>query len=690
MNIRNAGIILALFASLTVGVTQAQQSPVPQAVNKSVAGKTMPSGVDLTAIDPDTRPQDDFYQFANGTWLNKTNVPATSSGYTIYNEVYDQAEKTLRNIIEVAAKSASQPGSEAQKVGDLFTSWMNKSAIEEKGLTPLTQEISRINKITNRAELVALWADFIRKRIDAPIGFYIHLNLKKATEYAVYFSQDGLTLPDREYYLNQNNPNFVAVRQALPEFIRTMIAFVDPSISIERATAVYQLEYLMAIHHWTRVENRNNEKTYNLYNVDQLNQLGSNIDWMLLIQELGLTKVDQVIISQPSYFQAIDTLIGNVDITIWKDYLTYNLIRSYANHLPQAIDDANFNFMSTRLSGQTQQQPRWKRGIAIVNSALGEVVGKLYVEQRFPAAAKQKMTQLVNNIVAVFYTSIDQLEWMSDETKVAAKLKLAKLNSKIGYPDHWRDYSDLTIVKGDHLGNIKRSREFDYNRDINKLGNPIDRNEWFMTPQTVNAYYDPAQNEIVFPAARLQPPLFQPNADDAVNYGAIGSVIGHEISHAFDDAGSQYDGNGNLRNWWTAEDREAFEQRAAKLVEQYNQYSPIEGMHINGELTLGENIGDLSGVTIAYQAYLRSLNNQLPPVIDGFTGPQRFFLGYAMSRRGKYKRESAISQLTSDPHSPLKYRVNGIYSNIPEFYLTFGVKQGDGMWIAPENRVKIW
>jgi putative endopeptidase len=354
------------------------------------------------------------------------------------------------------------------------------------------------------------------------------------------------------------------------------------------------------------------------------------------------------------------------------------------------LDQANFEFMSKKLSGQSSQRPRWKRGISLVNNSLGEVVGKLYVEQRFPAQAKSKMQELVTNVLTEFDRSIDGLDWMSEETKQAAKLKRSKFTSKIGYPDIWRDYSALEIVAGDHFGNVKRTQAFDYQREIGKLGKPIDKNEWHMTPQTVNAYYDPTQNEIVFPAARLQPPFFQLNADDAINYGAIGGVIGHEISHGFDDSGSKYDGDGNLKNWWSEEDRKAFEERTKLLVEQYNQYSPVEGMHINGELTLGENIGDLSGVTMAYRAYVRSLDGKEAPVLDGFTGAQRFFIGYAMSRKGKYKRETTVSRLASDPHSPLKYRVNGIYPNIPGFYQAFDVKQGDGMWIAPENRVNLW
>jgi putative endopeptidase len=677
-----SALVIALAACTTEKITSSSTSE-----EKSIQPV---SGVVLTSLDKTVRPQDDFYQFANGGWLNNTEIPEIYSGYTIYHEVYEDAEKTLQEIIEQAAKNVNAPGSEGQKVGDLFSSWMDEATISAKGLSPLQGDLDAISAISDRTQLMAIWAKFIREDIQIPFGFYISPNLKNSSEYAVYFSQDGLTLPDRDYYLLKDNADFAKVSEALPGFMHTIMSFSVPDLNMDRAQAVYQLEAKLAEVQWDKVANRDDEKTYNPYTIAELNELGTNIPWAEFLSQLGMQNLQQVVISQPSYFIALDQLLAETELATWKDYLTYNLLRHYASDLTAELDQANFEFMSKKLSGQSSQRPRWKRGISLVNNSLGEVVGKLYVEQRFPAQAKSKMQELVTNVLTEFDRSIDGLDWMSEETKQAAKLKRSKFTSKIGYPDIWRDYSALEIVAGDHFGNVKRTQAFDYQREIGKLGKPIDKNEWHMTPQTVNAYYDPTQNEIVFPAARLQPPFFQLNADDAINYGAIGGVIGHEISHGFDDSGSKYDGDGNLKNWWSEEDRKAFEERTKLLVEQYNQYSPVEGMHINGELTLGENIGDLSGVTMAYRAYVRSLDGKEAPVLDGFTGAQRFFIGYAMSRKGKYKRETTVSRLASDPHSPLKYRVNGIYPNIPGFYQAFDVKQGDGMWIAPENRVNLW
>ena len=567
---------------------------------------------------------------------------------------------------------------------------MDEAAIETKGISPLKADLDAIAAINDKKMLVSAFANMVRDSQESPLGMYVSPDLKKATEYAVYFYQSGLTLPNRDYYLDNDNQNFVKIREQLPSFIQKIIGFSDSDVTAERAQAVFALESEIAKHQWSQVENRDDEKTYNPYQVTELTKLGAELDWPALMTALGLDKVERVIISQPSYFTALDGLIKNTPIDVWQDYLRYHLVLGYAGDLSSDIDQTAFEFMSQKLQGQNEQPPRWKRGVTKVNGALGEAVGKLYVEQHFPAAAKEKMNELVGNVLASFDDSIDKLDWMSDATREAAKLKRSQFTTKIGYPDVWRDYSNLSIINGDHLGNMKRVHAFGYARQLDKLGKPIDKDEWFMTPQTVNAYYDPTKNEIVFPAARLQPPFFQLDADDAINYGAIGGVIGHEISHGFDDSGSKFDGTGNLHDWWTKEDRAAFDARTKMLVEQYNQFSPVEGMTVNGELTLGENIGDLSGVTMVYRAYMRSLNGKEAPVINGFTGPQRFFIGYAMSRKGKYQHETTVSRLASDPHAPLKYRVNGVYQNIPEFYQAFDIKEGDAMWLAPEKRVQLW
>jgi len=407
-------------------------------------------------------------------------------------------------------------------------------------------------------------------------------------------------------------------------------------------------------------------------------------------EALGIGAAKKLIINQPSFIRALDRMIVETPVEDWKHYLRFRVLDSFGANLDQTTADARFVYRNRVLYGQREERPRWKRGISMVNSMVGESVGKLYVARHFPPEAKVKMQELVDNVIATLDTSLGELDWMSPETRLMAKEKLSRFNAKIGYPEEWKEYSSLEIVAGDHMGNLKRANEWDHQRDIEKIGARVDRNEWFMTPQTVNAYYSPTQNEIVFPAARLQPPFFQLNADDAINYGAVGGVIGHEISHGFDDSGSKYDGDGNLKNWWTDADRTAFEQRTKVLVEQYNAFEPVEGMHVNGELTLGENIGDLSGVAMAYRAYINSLNGEEPPVLDGFTGPQRFFIGYAMSRKGKYQQEAEISRLASDPHSPLKYRVIGPYRNIDAFHEAFSTQEGDGMWLAPEDRVRLW
>ena len=525
-----------------------------------------------------------------------------------------------------------------------------------------------------------------------PFGVYIYPDLKDSVNYAVYFGQSGITMPNRDYYIDRDNENFNVAREALPAYMAGMLELSGQNELAAAAAAqkIFAIESAIAHAQWDSVDNRDPDKIYNPYAIKDLASLGDNLDWNRVRETLGITTADALIIQQPSYFEALDRLLTEISLDDWKAYLSFRVLDSRARHLDQATADIRFAYRNRILNGQQEQRPRWKRGISTVNSMVGESVGKLYVATYFPPQAKEKMEELVENVIATLDESLAELEWMSAETRVEAREKLSKFTAKIGYPDEWKDYSTLQIVAGDHMGNVKRSIEWDHQRDIQRLGTPVDKNEWHMTPQTVNAYYSPTQNEIVFPAARLQPPFFQLNADDAINYGAVGGVIGHEISHGFDDSGSKYDGNGNLKNWWTDADREAFDQRTANLVAQYNAFEPIEGMHINGELTLGENIGDLSGIAMAYRAYINSLQGKEPPVIDGFTGAQRFFIGYAMSRKGKYQDEAEISRLSSDPHSPLKYRVIGPYRNIDAFHEAFTTQEGDGMWLAPEDRVRLW
>jgi len=684
-------LVLATLITATAGCQQESSTTNAEELAdqaKSVETPALVSGVQLDALDLETRPQDDFYQFANGAWLDRTEIPEIYSGYTVYHQVYEDAEQALKTIIESAAANPGAPGSESQKVGDIYNSFLDEKTINALGVEAVRPELDMVAGIESRQDLVRVMARLSRMGIDTPYRIAIWPDLKDSSQYVVYFEQSGITMPDRDYYLETENENFKTARDALPGYVTSMLTLAgsDPG----KAEAVYAIEAEIAQAHWDKVANRDPEKGYNPYARDGLAELGLNQDWSATLSELGFESVDKLIISQPSYFEALDGMLGNVSLDDWKAYLAFRVMDSRGSQLDKVTADTRFDYRARTLNGQQEERPRWKLAISIVNGSVGEAVGKLYVSEYFPPEAKARMKVLVDNVIATLDGSLNDLEWMSEETRIKAKEKLSKFTPKIGYPDEWKDYSNLEIVNGDHMGNLRRVIEWAHQQEIDKLSRPVDKKEWFMTPQTVNAYYDPTKNEIVFPAARLQPPFFQLNADDAINYGAVGGVIGHEISHGFDDQGSKFDGDGNLENWWTEADRAAFEERSSVVVEQYNRYEPIPGMNINGELTLGENIGDLSGVAMAYRAYITSLNGAEPEVIDGFTGPQRFFIGYAMSRRGKYQEAAAINQISSDPHSPLKYRVNGVYRNLDSFHEAFNTQEGDGMWLAPEDRVRIW
>jgi len=662
------------------------------AVDESIPAVPPASGVHLEALDRETRPQDDFYQFANGAWLDNTEIPAIYSGYTVYHQVYEDAEEALKLIIESSAASPGEPGTESQQVGDIFNSWMDLETINEQGVTAVKEELDLVSSINDTSSLVQVMAQLDRAGFQTPQSFEIGPDLKDSSQYVVYVGQSGLTMPDRDYYLELDNENFTTAREALPGYIASMLvrAGMDPAEAADASERVYALETAIAEIQWDNVDNRDPEKIYNPIPIEELDNTPENMDWAVTREILGIEGVDKLVLYQPSYFEGLDGLLNEVPIEDWKAYLAFRVMDGRGLHLDEETAAIRFEYRNRTLNGQQEERPRWKTGISNVNGMVGEAVGKLYVEEYFPPEAKEKMGILVDNVIATLDESLDELEWMSPETRARAKEKLAKFTPKIGYPDEWKDYSDLEIIAGDHMGNLRRTIEWNHQQEIEKLGRPVDRKEWFMTPQTVNAYYDPTRNEIVFPAARLQPPFFQLDADDAINYGAVGGVIGHEISHGFDDSGSKFDGDGNLANWWTEEDRAAFDVIADVIVEQYNGFEPIPGMNVNGDLTLGENIGDISGVAMAYRAYIRSLNGEEPPVIDGFTGPQRFFIGYAMSRKGKYQNETTINLLASDPHSPLKYRVNGVYRNLDAFHEAFGTEEGDGMWLAPEERARLW
>jgi predicted metalloendopeptidase len=653
------------------------------------AAPTLGTGIETSGFDTSIRPQDDFFRYVNGGWIAKTEIPADKSNYGSFTVLADNAERDLRAIIEEAAADKTHPkGSDAQKIGDMYASFMDSARIEKLGARPLKPEFRRIDAIRDRAGLVRYLGYAQRVNYNVPLGFFVNQDAKDTTRYVSSWNQGGLGLPDRDYYL-KTDEKFVGYRNAYVKYVERVLSLAGLKNAHESAAMILKLETRLAEAQWSREENRDPVKTYNRYLVADASKLMPGFDWATFLDALH-ARTDAVVIQQPTYFSALSKILDDTPLADWKLYLKFHAIDAMAPNLSDAFVEANFDMYSKTLRGIQEIRPRWKRGVAQVENGMGEMAGKLYVERHFKPEAKARMDELVKNILGAMDEGIDHLEWMGPETKKRAHEKLAKYTVKIGYPDKWRDYTKLEIRAGDHFGNYMRAVEFENNRQLAKLGAPIDRTEWGMTPQTVNAYYNPVANEIVFPAAILQPPFFNVEADDAANYGGIGAVIGHEISHGFDDEGRQFDGDGLLKNWWTDEDNKEFNKRADRLVAEYEGFSPVPGHHLNGRLTLGENIGDLSGMAIAYAAYQRSLGGAPAPVIDGLTGDQRFYLGFAQIWQRKYRDADLIQRISTDPHSPAEFRVNGIVSNLEPFYRAFDLKPGDKMYRAPEERVKIW
>ncbi len=666
-----SALMLALLASAGV---QAQQ-------------KT--SGVDIANIDPSVRPQDNFFLNLNGKWLAKTEIPADKSSWGSFEKLDDDTKPQLRAIIEAAAANAS--GADAQRIGDFFASYMDEAKLEQLRLTPLKADFDRVAALSDKKQIPALIAHFNRYGYTAPYGFAVHQDNKDSTKYVADLVQDGLSLPDRDYYLKKSDKKLADTLVKYEQHVAKMLTMAGNANGAADARAIVALETEIAKIQWTKVELRDPVKAYNKVPLAQLSKLAPGYDWTTWLNDTGIgCKVDYVIVSQPSFITGFNKLLNKTPLSTWKVYFQWQVLHANAAYLAKDFAQENFAFYGKVLSGIDEQQPRWKRGVNATDGALGEALGKLYVEQHFPAERKARMEQLVKNLLAAFKESINTLDWMGPDTKLQAQAKLAKFTTKIGYPNKWRDYSKLTVARDDLVGNVLRSHAFDYQKEVDKLGKPIDRDEWGMTPQTVNAYYNPELNEIVFPAVILQPPFFDADADDAVNYGAIGAVIGHEISHGFDDQGAQYDGDGNLRDWWTKADHKNFAAKTKMLVKQYNGYSPVKGYFVNGELTLGENIADNSGAAIAYKAYLISLGGKPAPVIDSLTGEQRFYMGFGQVWRSKIRDAQQIVYLKTDPHSPDQFRANGTVRNQPGFYEAFGVKPGDKMYLAPKDRVIMW
>ncbi len=675
---------------VTVSVQAAKPvAPAPAAQPAPPAPAPLVSGLDLAGFDRSVRPQDDLYRFAGGGWLARTEIPADRSNYGTFLILDDQAREEVRKLIVATSQQPNRaPGSDAQKVGDYYLAYMNTDRVESLGLTPLEAELARIDAITSAQDVARYIGHSQRLGVAHPFRWSSTPDNKNSAVYIGSLTQSGLTMPDRDYYLNPDE-KYAQFRAKFASYVEQMLARAGERDAKSAATRIAALETRIANYQWTKVQNRDPVKTYNPMSLPEYQKLAQGFDWLAFFDGMG-APVQKLDISQPSYITGVGQLIKTVPVADWRLYFKFQLLDDFAPLLSAQFADLEFDFHQRTLQGIREPLPRWRRAVNSMDDQMGELIGRMFVEAHFPPEAKRRMMELVDNLLKAFDTSIDGLEWMSAATRAEAKKKLAKITVKIGYPDKWRDYSALVVKPDDLVGNVMRAEEFERKRHIARSGGPVDKGEWFMTPQTVNAYYSSATNEITFPAAILRPPFFDMNADDAVNYGGIGSVIGHEISHGFDDSGRQFDGDGNLRDWWTPADGDNFRKRAGELVKQFAGYSVLDNRHLNGELTLGENIGDLSGMAVALKAYHMSLAGKPAPEIEGFTGDQRFFLGWAQVWRRKYRDEELLKRLVTDPHSPSEFRTNGPTSNIDAFYDAFGVKPTDRMYRPPNERVRIW
>ncbi|MET3113585.1 putative endopeptidase [Pedobacter sp. CG_S7] len=679
--IKNRYNALLLLTATALLFTTAFQNPKPN--------DGLYSGILKKNMDTSVTPGNNFTEYVNGSWFKNTVIPADRASYGAMSILYDKAQDDVKTIIENAAQGNPKDGSEEQKIGDYYAAFMNKKVRDAIGIKPLIEEFKKIDAIATSKDLAAYFSYANKIGNMVPLNIGIIEDFKDPKKYMIYTWQGGLGLPDREYYFMKDSKS-AALRAKYVIHIQNMLKLAGLPDPKNKASQIMALETLIAAKHMKKEETRNMPGLYNKYAVGSLKTLTPALDWNTLLNEAGIKNLDSLVVTQVAFTKDLNAILKNTPLTIWKTYLKWSATSAAANSLNTALEEEDFDFNGKALYGIKEQKEQWRKAVTAVNENLGEVVGKVYVEKHFPAAAKKRMELLVANLLKAYETSIKELDWMSPDTKKQALDKLNKFRPKIGYPDKWRDYSSLKVVKNDLYGNKKRAALYEYYRNLNKLGKPVDKTEWAMTPQTVNAYYNPLMNEIVFPAAILQPPFFDMNAEDAVNYGAIGAVIGHEIGHGFDDQGSTFDGNGVMRNWWTANDQTEFKKRTNALVAQYNGFKVFNDLNVNGEFTLGENIGDLGGLSIALKAYQTSLNGNKPPVLDGFTGLQRVFIGWAQGWLYKSNEEALRNSVNTDPHSPAQFRVNGVVRNIPEFYTAFNVKPTDSLYLSPEKRVKIW
>ncbi len=684
-------IILTLLAFAITGCGSGNEQTLKEEPAKVVETVKLQrsSGLYLDNMHTSIKAGDDFNLYVNGGWMKTAKIPADRTSTSVGLELHEAATANVRKIIEASAEGNYPQGSDEQKVGDLYSSYMDMDTRNNLGIKPIEAELVKIDAIANKEHLATYFAESNKYGIDQPFALGQYVDFKDPNTYMMYTLQGGLGLPDREYYFEDSEKQ-VMIREAYLTYIENMFelaGFPDGKVAAETIMA---LETRMASVHMKKEKTRDMVALYNKVSLENLSSLMPDFSWDKYLETAGIDNIDGLVIMQIDYTKALNEIIKETSVDVWKTYLHWKVLTANAIYLTEAIDNEQFNFNSKILRGVEQPLPRWKRAVTNVNNNLGEVVGKVYVSKHFPPEAKEQMLTLVANLVKAYEKSIKALEWMGEETRTQALDKLSKFTPKIGYPDKWRNYTDLKIDRKDLYGNIKRSAELTYAQNLARQGGDVDRSEWHMTPQTVNAYYNPPLNEIVFPAAILQPPFFDMKSESAVNYGAIGAVIGHEIGHGFDDSGSTFDGDGVLRNWWTDNDREEFKTRTGKLIDQYNEFKPYPDISVNGEFTLGENIGDLGGLSIALLAYEMSLEGEEGPVMDGYTARQRVFLGYAQAWRGKSREEAIRIQIKTDPHSPREYRVNGVVRNVPAFYELFDVKEGEALHIPEQERVKIW
>jgi len=674
-----------LVAALFTGVSYAALAAVTPAVP--------PWGVDLSYIDTAVKPGDDFFEYGNGNWLKTANIPSDRTYAGVNLELDLQNEARLKGIV-AELDTKKDPTAEETKMRDLYSAFMDQKQIEANGLKPAAKDLAIIAAIKSKDGVASAMGD-PRLGLDGPFGLYIGVDDKHPDRYSVNLYQSGLGLPDRDYYL-RDDKEIVATREAYKKYLAQMLTFAGEKDVQAKAEAIFKLESALADNSWPAADRRDADKTYNPMTIAELKKLAPQFPWEAYFASARISEKAPhggrtVIVAEKSAFPKLAATFDTTPVSVWRDYLTVRYLHSFADYLPKTIDDADFAFYGTVLSGKEKQLDRQTRAVHLLDGAMGEALGKLYVAKYFPPEAKAKALRLVDNLLKAYEADIKTLSWMTPETRAKALDKLHKFTPKIGYPDKWRDYSALQIDRNGLIQSIQNTIEFEWSRRLKRIDQPVDKTEWGMTPQTNNAYYNPPFNEIVFPAGILQPPFFDPNADDAVNYGEIGATIGHEISHGFDDQGSKYDGDGVLRDWWTATDRKNFDARTTALAGQYDKYEPIPGVHINGKLTLGENIADLAGIVIAYKAYHLSLDGKPAPVLNGYTGDQRFYLAYAQSWREAHRKDALRVQLLSNPHSPSEYRVNGVVRNDDGWYAAFPtVKAGDKYYLPPDQRVHLW